>query len=49
MQKTELRPRVTELLLGSLDESLETAPLSSAEYFDLLTSLLTGQLEQPLP
>lgn len=41
-----LRPHVTEVLLGSLDQSLEITPLSGEEYFTLLTGLLTGQIEQ---
>lgn len=41
LEEKELRPKITQLLLESLDESLEIAPLSSEEYFNLLTSLLT--------
>ena len=46
LEEKELRPRITQLLLESLDESLEIAPLSSEEYFNLLTSLLTQPDQQ---
>jgi len=41
LSEKELRPKITEMLLASLDESLDNASLSSDEYFNLLTSLLT--------
>ena len=41
-ERTEMKQRISELLLEYLDSSLENSPLASEEYFNLLTQLLTG-------
>ena len=41
ISESQLRPKITEVLLEYLDISLENSPLASEEYFNLLTLLLT--------
>ena len=41
LSESQLRPKITEMLLEYLDASLENSPLASEEYFNLLTLLLT--------
>ena len=38
----DLKLRITEMLIGCLDDALSNPPLASEEYFNLLTQLLTA-------
>ena len=48
LNKNQLRPKITEMLLEYLDASLENSPLASEEYFNLLTLLLTDDTSSQL-
>ena len=48
LNKNQLRPKITEMILEYLDASLENSPLASEEYFNLLTLLLTDDTSSQL-
>ena len=49
MDDDSRRVKITEMLLECLDSSLANSSLASEEYFNLLTQLLTSELQTTVP